>query len=793
MPTKNPQHRTSLFVVGEFAALLLALVLVQAIFAANPPKEKPKPNRLAQESSAYLLQHANNPVDWYPWSAEAFAKAKKDGKLIFLSIGYSSCHWCHVMERETFENAAIAKVLNDNFVCIKVDREERPDIDDVYMTSLQVTRVGGGWPMSLFLTAEGKPIFGGTYFPPDDKKVGDETIPGFNSILKTVLDLHKNKKKELQDQADQVAELTNDALDRNLRIVSVVPLDAAMVKEATESYEFDPEVGGIGIKARGYKGTKFPRVAALQYIQQQAAKKGNEALAKSLTLTLDQMACGGIYDHLGGGFHRYSTERTWTVPHFEKMLYDNAQLVELYAEAYRQKPNEHYRRVIAETLAFVAREMTAPEGWFYAALDADSEGKEGEFYVWTAKELDAILGSDDDAKLFRQVYALEKPNFEEKQFILRLAKPLADAEQLKKFEPLKQKLFDVRAKRPRPFLDTKLITAWNGQMIGAYAKAGEVLKEPKYTQAAVKATEFLLKNLRNSDGRWLRIYAAKPGEKPSARVPAFLDDHAFLIQGLLNVHAATGEPKWLAEATKLSELQNKWFGDDKRGGYFSTAHDSEKLFARGKDSYDGAQPSGNGVAARNLLRLAQLTGEKSGRRQAEIMVQRLASTLKTNPTSVPLTTEALDTILASGGFAAESKVEAPKPPANPKTSADVITMTFKADAMKDGVQTFTVTLAMAKPWHIYANPPLGKNLAESATTIEILMDGKPLDTTIEYPPGTTLKDAGGEYQIYSGTIEIRGRVKRTDDGKTPLAARVKIVACNDRNCLLPSTLKAEAK
>ena len=751
------------------------------------------PNRLALEKSPYLLQHANNPVDWYPWSAEAFAKAKKDGKLIFLSIGYSSCHWCHVMERETFENAAIAKVLNDNFVCIKVDREERPDIDDVYMTSLQVTRVGGGWPMSLFLTAEGKPIFGGTYFPPDDKKVGDETIPGFNSILKTVLDLHKNKKKELQDQADQVAELTNDALDRNLRIVSVVPLDAAMVKEATESYEFDPEFGGIGIKARGYKGTKFPRVAALQYIQQQAAKKGNEALAKSLTLTLDQMACGGIYDHLGGGFHRYSTERTWTVPHFEKMLYDNAQLVELYAEAYRQKPNEHYRRVIAETLAFVAREMTAPEGWFYAALDADSEGKEGEFYVWTAKELDAILGSDDDAKLFRQVYALKKPNFEEKQFILRLAKPLADAEQLKKFEPLKQKLFDVRAKRPRPFLDTKLITAWNGQMIGAYAKAGEVLKEPKYTQAAVKATEFLLKNLRNSDGRWLRIYAAKPGEKPSARVPAFLDDHAFLIQGLLNVHAATGEPKWLAEATKLSELQSKWFGDDKRGGYFSTAHDSEKLFARGKDSYDGAQPSGNGVAARNLLRLAQLTGEKSGRSQAEIMVKRLAATLKTNPTSVPLTTEALDTILASGGFADELKVEAPKPPANPKTSADVITMTFKADAMKDGVQTFTVTMAMAKPWHIYANPPLGKNLAESATTIEILMDGKPLDTTIEYPPGTTLKDAGGEYQIYSGTIEIRGRVKRTDDGKTPLAARVKIVACNDRNCLLPSTLKAEAK
>ncbi len=777
-------------------ASIILLALASGIFAADPPKEKPKPNRLAGESSAYLLQHKNNPVDWYPWSAEAFAKAKKDGKLIFLSIGYSSCHWCHVMERETFENAGIAKVLNENFVCIKVDREERPDIDDVYMTALQVTRTGGGWPMSMFLTPEGKPIFGGTYFPPDDKKVGEETIPGFHSILKTVMGLNKDKKKELFDQADHVAELTNDALDKNLRIVNLVALDAELVKDATEAYEFDPEHGGIGSKARGFKGTKFPRVAALQFLQQQAGKKGNDALAKTLTLTLDKMAAGGIYDHLGGGFHRYSTERTWTVPHFEKMLYDNAQLVELYAEAYRRKPNENYKRVIDETLAFVAREMTAPEGWFYAALDADSEGKEGEFYVWTAKQLDDILGTDADAKLFREVYSLEKPNFEEKQFILRLTKPL-DAEMVKKFEPLKTKLFDVRAKRERPFLDTKLITSWNGQMIAAYAKAGEVLKEKKYTEAAAKAAEFLLKNLRDKDGRLLRIYAAKPGEKPSARVPGFLDDSAFLIQGLLNLHAATGAKISLDEAKALAATQAKWFGDDKRGGYFSTAHDSEKLFARGKDSYDGAQPSGNGVSARNLLRFATLTGDKSYRARAEQLVTIYAATLKTNPSSVPLMAEALDTILSAGGFAPMvpvTKLDAPPLPANPKFSADVTAIAFEADATQDGVQTFTVTLAVAKPWHLYANPPRSKDLAESATTVEVLIGGKVVEATIDYPEGEgSTKDPLTGYRIYQGTVAIRGSVKRTDDGKAKLSVRVKIVACNDKNCLLPSTLKAEAK
>jgi len=779
----------------RISASILLLALAGGMLAAEPVKEKPKPNRLAGESSAYLLQHKHNPVDWYPWGPEAFAKAKKDGKLIFLSIGYSSCHWCHVMERETFENAGIAKVLNENFVCIKVDREERPDIDDVYMTALQVTRTGGGWPMSMFLTPEGKPIFGGTYFPPDDKKVGEDTIPGFNSILKTVMGLHKDKKKEIYEQADHVAELTNEALDRNLRIVSLIALDTEMVKDATDAYEFDPEHGGIGSKARGFKGTKFPRVAALQFFQQQAGKKGNEELAKNLALTLDKMAAGGIYDHLGGGFHRYSTERTWTVPHFEKMLYDNAQLVELYAEAYRRKPNENYRRVIDDTLAFVAREMTAPEGWFYAALDADSEGKEGEFYVWTAKELDVILGTSADAKLFREVYSLEKPNFEEKQYILRLAKPL-NAEMVKKFEPLKKKLFDVRVKRERPFLDTKLIASWNGQMIAAYAKAGEVLKEPRYTQTAAKAAEFLLKNLRDKDGRLLRIYAAKPGEKPSARVPGFLDDYAFLIQGLLNLNAATGDKKWLDEAKALAALQTKWFGDDKRGGYFSTAHDSEKLFARGKDSYDGAQPSGNGIAARNLLRLATYTGDKAYRTQAENVVKIYAATLKTNPTSVPLMAESLDAILANGGFApdvAEPKVEAPTPPANPKTAADVTAIVVQADAVKDGVQSFTVTLAIAKPWHLYANPPLGKDLAESATTVEVLIDGQVVEAKIDYPPGEVQKDALADYRIYKGSVTIRGSVKRSDAGKAKLAVRAKVVACNDKNCLLPSTLKTEAK
>ncbi|OWK34681.1 thioredoxin domain-containing protein [Fimbriiglobus ruber] len=633
--------------------LLLTAVALSALAAAGSraaePTPKGKPNKLAREVSPYLLQHAHNPVDWHPWGAEAFEKAKKEGKLVFLSIGYSSCHWCHVMERESFSVPAVAEILNANFVCIKVDREERPDVDEVYMTALQQTGVGGGWPLSMFLTPEGKPIFGGTYWPPEDRVIEGQTVQGFKSTLKRVVELNKEKHKELFAQADSIAEMTVKALDRNTTVLPV-KLDRELVASAVNSFDMDPVHGGFGLKYRDYKGTKFPRVPALGLLLREGRKDEFSAVGKLVALTLDQMAAGGIYDHIGGGFHRYSTERTWTVPHFEKMLYDNAQLVELYSVAYKLTPKPAHKRVIEETLEFVERELTSPEGAFYSALDADSNGHEGEFYVWTAKEIDDVLGAGDDATLFKLVYGVEKPNFEEKYSILRLSKPLAESakerkvtedELLTKLAPMKAKLLAARAKRVRPFRDTKILTGWNGQMIAGYARAGGSLGETKYVRAAEKAADFLLSYMRTKDGRLFRIYAAQPGAKAEARQPAFLEDYAYLTHGLLTLHEVTGDARWLTAAREVTDQMLKWHADEARGGFYITANDAEKLFARGKDSYDGAQPSGNGTAIRNLVRLAALTKDEKYKTAAEKALTIFAPVLKANPHSAPLTAEAL--------------------------------------------------------------------------------------------------------------------------------------------------------
>jgi uncharacterized protein YyaL (SSP411 family) len=624
--------------------LLLSLALSPTLaVSADPPKGKP--NRLANETSPYLLQHAHNPVDWHPWGPEAFAKAKKEGKLVFLSIGYSSCHWCHVMERESFASPEVAKVLNEHFICIKVDREERPDVDEVYLTALQVTGGSGGWPLSMFLTPDGKPIFGGTYWPPDDREIEGEKVPGFKSVLRQVIELDREKRKELFEQADTVAERTAGLLERNNRTIPLIKLDRELVSEAAAALELDPVHGGFGSRAREFKGPKFPRAPALALLLHVSDRPNFEKVAKHVTLTLEQLAAGGIYDHLGGGFHRYSTERTWTVPHFEKMLYDNAQLVELYANAYRADPRPVYRRVIVETLEFIEREMTSPDGAFYSALDADSEGEEGRFYVWTAKEIDDALGVDGDARLFKQTYGVGQPNFEGMYHILRFPHPMPDEKIVARLAPLRAKLLTYRSKRERPFLDTKVLTGWNGLMIAAYARAGEVLKEPKYVRAAEKSADFLLEKMRTKDGRLLRVYAARPGADPVAQVPAFLEDYAFLVHGLLNLHDATGAEKWLGHANALTATMIKWHGDADRGGFYMTAHDAEKLFARGKDYYDGAQPSGNGIAARNLVRLYAKTKDEAHRGAAEKTIKQFAPVLRTQPAAAPITAEALDRLL----------------------------------------------------------------------------------------------------------------------------------------------------
>jgi uncharacterized protein YyaL (SSP411 family) len=636
------------YTAARLTLLCLALLAATSGAADAPDKDKKHKhtNRLSKESSPYLLQHAHNPVDWYPWGPEAFAKAKKDGKLVFLSIGYSSCHWCHVMERETFEDEGVAKLLDKGFVCIKVDREERPDVDHVYMTALSVTGQRGGWPLSMFLTADGKPILGGTYWPREDKEIEGQKIRGFKSIVTLVHEFHQKTPDDITSRADKLAADTREALIGAARGSALVDLDRALITAAIDPLKerFDPEYGGLGNASRKFLGTKFPTPPTLELLLYQSGKEKGKELGDHLYLTLDKMAHGGIYDQLGGGFHRYSTERTWTVPHFEKMLYDNAQLVELYSLAYRKTKNPVYQRIVRETIGFVDRELSSPEGGFYSALDADSEGEEGKFYVWTAKEIDTVLG--EDADFFKRVYGADgTPNFEEKFIILTLPKPLADVAKKKKMTeaeleaklaPLRQKLLAVRSKRPRPFLDTKILTGWNGQMIAAYAVAGQTFGEAKYTARAVKAADFLLKNLRDKEGRLLRTYSGG-----TAKILGYLDDYAYLIHGLLALHDATGEQKWLDETKGLADAMNRRFKDPNGGGFFYTADDHEKLFARAKDQYDGAQPSGNSTAARDLVRIWIKTGDERYKVLARKSLKAFAGPLKLEPGSLSLMAVAL--------------------------------------------------------------------------------------------------------------------------------------------------------
>jgi uncharacterized protein YyaL (SSP411 family) len=647
-------HRAVLLAMFFAALVLSAAPRAEEKSAKEKPKEKAKkPNLLAKESSPYLLQHAHNPVNWYPWGPEAFAKAKKEGKLVFLSIGYSSCHWCHVMEKESFSNEEIAKILNKHFVCIKVDREERPDVDQVYMTALHVLGQSGGWPLSMFLDAEGKPFFGTTYMPPEDKEVTGGTITGFKTILTLLLKIQKDKPKDLATSAEKVAKATEAALQGVNRGVALIDLDRKLVAGVTEDLgeEFDRLHGGFGNPSKKFRGPKFPKPPTLLFLQRIADSSKEKETSAMVEKTLEQMAMGGIYDHLGGGFHRYSTERSWTVPHFEKMLYDNAQLLEVYSRAYRGAKTPAYKRVLRQTIDFIAREMTSPEGVFYSALDADSEGEEGRFYVWTAKQLAAVLTDKADLKLFRKVYGAEDGyNFEGRYHILRLSQPLsALALELKtteenleaKLAPMRKKLFDVRAKRPRPLLGHAVLTAWNGQMIAGLARAGEALGDKKVIAKAEKAADFLLKTMKTKQGRLMRSYSAAPGAKPEARLNGYLDDYAYLVHGLLTLHDVTKEKRWLEESKSLTATMIQFHGDKERGGFYYTSSDHEKLFARGKDQYDGVQPSGNSASASNLVRLWIKTGDAEYSKLAEKTFRSMSAALKSSPSSLPALADAL--------------------------------------------------------------------------------------------------------------------------------------------------------
>jgi len=613
-------------------------------------------NSLIHETSPYLLQHAHNPVDWYAWHDEALQKANREDKPILLSVGYSACHWCHVMERESFENEEIAALMNQNFVNIKVDREERPDIDSIYMQAVQAMTQQGGWPMTVFLMPDGRPFYGGTYFPPNDRRYGPETMPGFPTILASIAHAYSQNRQEIEEQATQIADYLQQRSDAPLRRAgSSLPtgttfsLDLFSKASNALAKEFDTTYGGFGT------APKFPSTMSLELLLRisQHRLKGEVTTPVAIPelemveLSLRGMANGGIYDQLGGGFHRYSTDKTWLVPHFEKMLYDNALLSRVYLHTYLVTGVPFYRRIVEETLDYVVREMTSPEGGFYSTQDADSEGVEGKFFVWTPAEIEQVL-SAEDATLFMPYYDVtRRGNFEGKNIlhvqpqVRNTDETLVSDEALE--ESLKQSralLFAVREKRVKPARDEKILTSWNGLMLRSFAEAGRYLERLDYIEVATKNAAFLLRELRKN-GRLLRTY--KDGR---AHLNGFLEDYAFLADGLLALYEATFEPRWFAEARALMDSAIPLFIDEQNAGFFDTGSDAEALISRPKDIMDNATPAGNSVAVDVLLRLAAFTGEQTYRKRADDYLQPLADVMAQHPQAFGYVLGALDFALS---------------------------------------------------------------------------------------------------------------------------------------------------
>jgi uncharacterized protein YyaL (SSP411 family) len=625
------------------------------------PATKPKyTNRLAKEKSPYLLQHAHNPVDWYPWGQEAFDKAKKENKPIFLSVGYSTCHWCHVMEREAFSDESVAKLLNEKFVPIKVDREERPDVDRVYMTYLTASTGSGGWPMNVFLTSDLKPFFGGTYFPVEDKG----GLPGIKRVLTKIADAWANDRKSVEDAANDATKQLGQLTQINAEQGAAV--ERQLLDRAYQGFakRFDATNGGFGT------APKFPTPVELNFLltyyhrtaRLSSPKSGDAAALDMVLKTLDAMAAGGIRDHIGGGFHRYSTDERWFLPHFEKMLYDQAQIAGVYLDAYQVTGESKYADVAQDIFEYVLRDLTSPEGRFYSAEDADSaldpskpdEKAEGAFYVWSLAELQQALGADA-AKLFAFHFGVQpggnvardpQKEFTNKNVLFASHSIAETAKQFGKSEAdvsaaladARVKLLAVRGNRPRPHLDDKTIVAWNALMISSLARGGIILHESRYSAAAIQAAAFIRDRLYDAKSHELsRVY--RDGPSP---VAGFLEDYAFFIESLIDVYEATLDVQWLRLALDLQSTQDRLFGDEQSGGYFSTRATDANLLLRLKEDSDNVEPAGNSVAARNLLRLAQMTDDKKLADRADKTIKLYAGTLQRSPAAMPRMLVAID-------------------------------------------------------------------------------------------------------------------------------------------------------
>jgi hypothetical protein len=712
-------------------------------------------NRLIHEDSPYLLQHAHNPVDWHPWRPEAFEHARCHDKPVFLSIGYSTCHWCHVMEKESFEHPGIAELLNTYFVPVKVDRERRPDIDAYYMTAVQLLTGQGGWPLSAFLTPEGNPFYGGTYFPRGT----------FADLLDRVHVLWSSDRESIREQAGQVARAVRRATDAHERAETI---DLSVCRDAVNAVmsRYDPKHGGFGA------APKFPSEPVLQLLLSHAERTGDRAVRDALEHTLHSMARGGIYDQAAGGFHRYATDASWQVPHFEKMLYNQAQLARAYLGAWRLTGDPEFARIVRETLDYVLAEMTAPGGGFYSATDADSEGEEGLFFLWTPDQVREALDAALAESALEYYGITETGNFEGRN-ILHREMSLRDFARKKGIPPetfrertaqINRGLLEYRRKREPPYTDEKILTAWNGMMISALALVGDQLPEPRYLDAAASAAEFLWENNRTPEGALLRVNL-----NGRASVEALLEDHAFLAEAFLALFDATGEGGWLENARKTADALIIRFQDDTNGGFYLGGEDrAAASMARIKDAFDGPTPSGNSAALDVLLKLERRTGEPRYRRSADRLLSAFSYPVRRNPAAFPsLLSAALDRFQGETGarrYAAGGAVA--------------------ATALLDGDE-LTVSLAVRPGWRVTARAPREGNASGIDLALSEQCRGWTLER-VEYPPpdapGSLKKAAPG----YAGTITISARVRKTGTGvpcETVPRIRLRLQACDEKTCL----------
>ncbi|MBI1324562.1 DUF255 domain-containing protein [bacterium] len=789
----------------------IPLILALAAFVPVAAQEAAKPaNRLARSASPYLLQHAHNPVDWYPWGPEAFERAKKENKPIFLSVGYAACHWCHVMEKESFSDASIAALMNDAFVCVKVDREERPDVDAVYMAALQSFSGGGGWPMNMILMPDGRPFFGMTYMPPRDKD-GDE---GFATLIARVRAAWRDNRAELERDASNLATAARRlaAAEAGLFRRGPVRKDLAAHTLQELADQFDPNYGGFGSTSRQPKAPKFPEPSILMFLWEMAenpavlgdASKAMQAHEMALT-TMDNIARGGIRDHLAGGIHRYSTDRYWTVPHFEKMLYDNALWLTVTATAFARTGDPRWQAEVQDTVTFLKTTMTQLQGGFDSSLDADTEGQEGLTYLWTKSEVTEAVEGMADADLFLWVYGVKlPPNFENRDHILAIAErwpslteenKLTEPEIRTRLVPIRQKLLEIRNRRKQPFKDDKCLTSWNGLAIGGLADAARLAKNPEALKLAESAARFLLDRHVRSSG----LAHVSRGDVISPDGP-FLEDYAYFVDGLLKLHAASGDTKWLEEGRKLAIEMIDHFEDKKNGGFFETVEGSTDLFVRPRNWFDSALPSPAGIATLVLIELAERTKDERFAAAARRSVDAASGYFTTSPDSVlsfvraAAKLQAKPALAAEAGSKPESATSDDSKPARkkPKPVKAAIAGETPVEVVAGKSVIVTVNLVINDGYHTYANPPTDDSAKPTELRLDESASGPVRLLGVEYPEGKPkqLSSTGLEpVAVYEKEAALKARLEvpvDTPAGKISIVLVVDYQVCTDQFCLPPA-------